>query len=141
MRSVPVKTEDQQAVLMTHRTRDFLVRQRTQLCNAIRAQLGAFGIVVAKGVHKIERLVILASETTLPAPARQSVLLLAQQFRETHARVQAVTTDIKAEAQSNEVAKRLQTVPGNGPITASVIAATVADASNFKAARDLAASC
>lgn len=56
MRFVPVKTPGQQAVLMQHRVRDFLVRQRTQLANAIRAHLCAFGIVVAKGFHHIERL-------------------------------------------------------------------------------------
>ena len=82
MRFVPVKTEDQQAVLMTHRTRDFLVRQQTQLCNAIRVHLGEFGIVVARGVHNIERLLTLADAATLPAPAHQSILLLAEQFRE-----------------------------------------------------------
>jgi transposase len=139
MRFVPVKTADQQAVLLTHRTRDFLVHQQTQLCNAIRAHLGEFGIVVAKGVHNIERLLTLAEEAALPAPAHQSILLLAEQFRDTHNRIEAVTTEIKAEAQSNEVAKRLQTVPGIGPITASAIAASVADVSNFQAARDLAA--
>ena len=51
MRFVPIKTETQQAVLMSHRTRDFLVRQLTQLANAIRAHLGEFGLVVPKGVH------------------------------------------------------------------------------------------
>jgi transposase len=95
--------------------------------------------VVAKGVHNIERLLTLAEEAALPAPAHQSILLLAEQFRDTHNRIEAVTTEIKAEAQSNEVAKRLQTVPGIGPITASAIAASVADVSNFQAARDLAA--
>lgn len=54
---VPVKTEVQQPVLMQHRTRDFLVRQLTQLANAIRAHLGEFGLVVPKGVHNMGRLV------------------------------------------------------------------------------------
>lgn len=57
MRFVPIKTETQQAVLMSHRTRDFLVRQLTQLANAIRAHLGEFGLVVPKGVHDMGRLV------------------------------------------------------------------------------------
>lgn len=57
MRFVPVKTEVQQAMLMSHRTRDFLVRQLTQLANAIRAHLGEFGLVVPKGVHNMGRLV------------------------------------------------------------------------------------
>ena len=141
MRFVPIKTEAQQAVLMTHGTRDFLVRQQTQLANAIRAHLGEFGIVVAKGVHNVERLLTLADEAPLPAQAHQSILLLAEQFRDTHDRIEAITARIKAEAQSNEVAKRLQTVPGIGPITASAMAASVTDVSNFHPARDLAASC
>ena len=90
MRFVPVKTEDQQAALMRHRTRDFLVRQQTQLSvapqvrfqrNAIRAHLGEFGIVTAKGVHNVERLLTLADAATLPEAARQSIRLLAEQFR------------------------------------------------------------
>ena len=63
------------------------------------------------------------------------------QARWATAQIEAITARIKTGAQSNEVAKRLQTVPGIGPITASAIAASVADVSNFKAARDLAASC
>ena len=139
MRFVPVKTEDQQATLMTHRARDFLVRQQTQLSNAIRAHLGEFGIVTAKGVHNVGRLLSLAEAASLPAPARQSIQVLADQFHDTHERIEAITTDIKAEAQRDAVAKRLQTVPGIGPITASAIAASVPNVSNFKEARDLAA--
>ena len=75
---------------MRHRTRDFLVRQQTQVTvapqvrfqrNAIRAHLSEFGIVVAKGVHTVERLLTLAEAASLPAPARQSIRLLAEQFR------------------------------------------------------------
>lgn len=139
MRFVPVKTEDQQAVLMTHRVRDFLVRQQTQLANAIRAHLGEFGIVTARGVHNVARLLSMAEAAALPEPARQSIRLLAEQFRDTHDRIDAITTDIKAEAQADAVAKRLQTVPGIGPITASAMAASLPDVANFKAARDLAA--
>ena len=141
MRFVPVKTEGQQGTLMTHRVRDFLVRQQTQLVNAIRAHLGEFGIVVAKGGHNVERLLTLADAATLPEAARQSIRLLAEQFRETHARIAEVTTDIKTGAQTDAVAKRLQTIPGVGPITASALAASVPDVSNFREARDLSASC
>jgi transposase len=139
MRFVPVKTEDQQATLMTHRARDFLVRQQTQLSNAIRAHLGEFGIVTAKGVHNVGRPLSLAEAASLPAPARQSIQVLADQLHDTHERIEAITTDIKAEAQRDAVARRLQTVPGIGPITASAIAASVPNVSNFKEARDLAA--
>ena len=150
MRFVPVKTEDQQAMLLAHRARDFLVRQLTQVTvapqvrfqrNAIRAHLAEFGTVAPKGIHNVERLLALAGEAALPAPARPPILLLAAQFRDTHRRIDVITADIKARAGDDAVARRLQTVPGIGPITASAIAASVPDVANFKAARDLAASC
>ena len=91
MRFVPVKIADQQAMLLAHRTRDFLVRQLTQLTNAIRARLGEFGIGAPKGVHNVERLLAMAEDTALPEPARQPMQLLAEQFRDTHKRIDAVT--------------------------------------------------
>ena len=139
MRFVPVKTEDQQAMLLAHRTRDFLVRQLTQVTNAIRAHLAEFGLVAPKGIHNVERLLALAGEAALPEPARPPILLLAEQFRDTHKRIEEITVQIKTQAQTDAVARRLQTIPGIGPITASAIAASVPDVSNFKAARDLAA--
>ncbi len=139
MRFVPIKTEDQQAVLMTHRARDFLVRQLTQITNSIRAHLGEFGIVAPKGIHNVERLLAMAEAAVLPDSARKPILLLADQFRDTHRRIDNLTADIRVAANDDAVARRLQTIPGIGPITSSAIAATVLDASNFKAARDLAA--
>ncbi len=83
MRFVPVKTEAQQAVLMMHRARDFLVRQLTQVTNAIRAHLAEFGIVAPKGVHNVGHLLAMAQEAALPEGARNSVKLLGEQFRDT----------------------------------------------------------
>lgn len=139
MRFVPVKTEAQQAVLMMHRTRDFLVRQLTQVTNAIRAHLAEFGIVAPKGVHNVERLLVMAEDAALPESARNPIKLLAEQFRDTQAKVEDVTVEIRKAAENDEAARRLQTVPGVGPITSSALAATLPDVSNFKTARDLAA--
>jgi transposase len=139
MRFAPVKAEAQQAVLMMHRTRDFLVRQLTQATNAIRAHLAEFGIVVPKGVHNVERLLTMAEEAALPEGVRNSVKLLGEQFRDTPERIEDVTAEIRKTAENDEAARRLQSVPGIGPITSSVLAATLPDVSNFKAARDLAA--
>ena len=80
---MPVKAEDQQAVLLTHGTGDFFVRQQTQLCNAIRAHLGEFGVVAPKCVHNVAHLLTLAEDAVLPEAARQAVQLLADQFRDT----------------------------------------------------------
>ena len=137
MRFVPLKTEKQQAVLMQHRARDFLVRQLTQLANAIRAHLGEFGIVVPKGVHNMGRLIAEAEGADLPAEARMPLDLLAGQFRDTKQRIDVMTAQIKADAEVDETARRLQTMPGIGPITASVLAATLPDVSSFRSARDL----
>ena len=108
MRFVPVKTEDQQAVLMTHRARDFLVRQQTELSNALRAHLAEYGVVAPKAVHNVGRLLALADKATLPEAARLSIRSLADQFRNTHSRIEEITAMVKAEAQGNPVAKRLQ---------------------------------
>jgi transposase len=85
MRFVPVKTEVQQAMLMQHRMRDFLVRQLTQLAKAIRAHLGEFGLVVPKGVHTMSRLVADAEVADLPVEARMPLDPLVDQFRDTGA--------------------------------------------------------
>ena len=124
MRCVPVKTEDQQAALMQHRTRDFLVHQQTQLSNAVRAHLSEFGIVAPKGVDNVERLLALADKAPLTVAAHQSIRLLSDHVRDTHARIEAITTGIKAGAQEDSVARRLQPIPGVGPITASALAAS-----------------
>lgn len=139
MRFVPVKTEVQQATLMQHRTRDFLVRQLTQLANAIRAHLGEFGLVVPKGIHNMNRLVADAEATDLPVEARMPLDLLVDQFRDTKTRIDAITALLRRAAEEDETARRLQTVPGIGPITASVLAATIPDVSAFRSARDLSA--
>jgi len=139
MRFVPVKSEAQQAVLMQHRTRDFLVRQLTQLANAIRAHLGEFGLVVPKGVHNMGRLVTDAEAADLPAEARMPLDLLVGQFNDTKRRIDAITADLRRAAEADETARRLQTMPGIGPITASVPGATVPDVSAFRSARDLSA--
>lgn len=137
MRFVPLETEKQQAVLMQHRARDFLVRQLTQLANAIRAHLGEFGIVVPKGVHNMGRLIAEAETADLPPEARMPLDLLAGQFRDTKQRIDVMTAQIKADAEVDETARRLQTMPGIGPITASVLAATLPNVSSFRSARDL----
>ena len=105
------------------------------------APLAEFGTVAPKGIHNVERLLALAGEAALPEPARPPILLLAEQFRDTHKRIEEITVQIKTQAQTDAVARRLQTIPGIGPITASAIAASVPDVSNFKEARDLAAPC
>jgi transposase len=137
MRFVPVKSVERQAALLGHKTRDFLVRQRTQLVNTIRAHLSEFGIVVAKGIHNVDRLLAAADE--LPDAAQPAIDLLADQLRETQEKIEAVTAKIEATQKTDPLARRLATIPGVGAITASAIAATTPEVGNFRSARDYAA--
>ena len=140
MRFVPIKTEEQQAVLMAHRTRDFLVRQLTQIGNSIRAHLGEFGFVAPKGAHNVEVLLdAVEKEGALPAAALAPLKLLSTQFRETRERVDQITRTIETAQKTDAVAKRLASIPGVGTLTSSVVAATAPDVSNFRSARDFAA--
>jgi transposase len=139
MRFVPVKSQDTQALLMTHKVREFLVRQQTQIVNAMRAHLGEFGIIVAKGIHNVERLIMACEQTDLPAPARKALSLLADQLVDTQEKSGTLTADIQADARDNEAAQRLQTIPGIGPITASALVAALPDIAEFKSGRDLSA--
>lgn len=139
MRFVPVKSADRQALLLTHKAREFLVRQQTQTVNAIRAHLGAFGIIVAKGVQNADRLIAACDRADLPAPARRALNLLADQLVDTQRKIAQLTADIHADAKANDAAQRLQTIPGIGPITASALVAALPDVSDFRSGRDLSA--
>jgi transposase len=83
MRFVPVKSEETQALLLTHKAREFLVRQQTRIVNAMRAHPGEFGIVVPKGIDTVERLIAACDRAGLPAPARKALNLLADQRADT----------------------------------------------------------
>jgi transposase len=142
MRFVPVKSADQQAALLLHRTRELLIRQRSSLISAIRAHFAEFGIVVGQRMRNIERLLELldkASDARLPTLARGMLAVLAGQLRDVAARVQEVEKELLAWHQANQTSRRLATIPGVGPITATAIAATVGDAGQFKSGRQFAA--
>ena len=89
MRFVPVKGADQQAVLLLHRTRDLLIRQRSSLISAIRAHFAEFGVVVGQRMRNIDRLLelLVAEGTGLPELARRMLAVLADQLRDVAARV------------------------------------------------------
>lgn len=137
MRFVPVKSADRQAALLDHKARDLLVRQQTRTVNAIRAHPGEFGIVVAKGVHNVDRLLEAARD--VPATARPALGLLADQLCDLRDRIDTVTARIGVAQAEDQLARRLATVPGIGAISSSAIAATTPDVSAFRTARDDAA--
>jgi transposase len=138
---VAVKSLEQQGVLALHSARALLVKQQTMLANAIRGLATEFGFVAPQGMDKLEELVRLVKEDqTLPKQAREVFAELLEQCRATAERIEALEAEIVAHARSNDAARRLATVPGIGPITASLIAATVGDGiRNFKSARHFAA--
>jgi len=142
MRFVQVKSAEQQAQLMQHRTRDLLMRQRTQLINAIRAHMAELGITAPQGRDGIKQLLaIIAGEqdTRLPVDARASLMVLAAQLQAIQTTIVLLEKRIVARHRSNQDSKRLQTIPGVGVIGATAIAATVTDPAAFRSGRDFAA--
>jgi transposase len=142
MRFVPVKSAEQQSVLLLHRTRELLVRQRTTLINALRGHLAEFGVVVAQGIRNMAKLVAIMADPDdgrVPPLARDVLGLVVGQLRTTEDRLAELERDLLAWHRSNEVSRRLETVPGIGPITATAIVATVGDPAHFHSARQFAA--
>jgi transposase len=139
MAFVPIKNEDQQAMLMLHRTRELLVRQRTMLVNALRAHLAEFGIIAAQGRGKVKDLIAGLETAPIPTLARAALAEICGQIESCGQRVDSLEKQIIAWHRTNEPSRNLATIPGIGPITATVLAATVPDASIFKNGRHLAA--
>jgi transposase len=142
MRFVQVKSAEQQAQLMQHRARDLLMHQRTQLINAMRSHLAELGIIAPQGREGVkELLAIVADDTTthLPNDARASLLVLAAQLQALQTTIGAIEKRIVVQHRASKRSKRLQTIPGIGPIGASAIAATVTNPKIFRSGRDFAA--
>ena len=140
MRFVPIKSAEQQAVLMQHKTRELLVKQRTMSVNALRGHLAEFGLVVAKGIGRVGELLELANaDRSLPEAAKEAVKLLALHLEGLDRSIDAVEKKIAAANAENGTSRLLDQIPGVGPLIASAIAASVPDPSVFKSGRDFAA--
>ncbi len=142
MRFVAVKTPEQQSVLMLHRVRLMLNRQRTQLSNSIRAHLSEFGIVAPIGRRGIDQLLAIvadAEDMRVPGNARLCLQMLAAQLAVVKEQILENDRRVRASARKTELGCRLMEVPGVGPVLASAFIATVADPAVFKTGRDLAA--
>jgi transposase len=141
MRFVAVKTEAQQAVLMLHKTRDLLVRQRTMLINALRGHLSEFGIVSAQGSAGVQaalRSLMLEAER-LPEFARTALRAIASQLEALKTEIERLEHVILAWHRQDATSRRLATIPGIGPITASAMAASAPDPTLFRSGRQFAA--
>jgi transposase len=142
VRTVPIKTPEQQAQLMQHRVRDLLVRQRTQAINALRSHLAELGIVAAQGHDGLKALLSIIAEerdARVPENARASLSALVAQIASCQAEIGAIEKRLLAQHRRCDDSKRLKTIPSIGVIGASAIVATVPDASIFKTGRDFAA--
>jgi transposase len=141
MRFVAVKSEAAQASTAIFRTRDLLVRQRTQHINALRGQLAEYGLVAAKGPANLSGLVTLMSDATpwLPQPAKAMLDVLLEMISILDARVKQLDREIAQRAKTDDIPARLTTIPGIGPITATAIAALAPPAETFQKGRDFAA--
>lgn len=141
MRFVAVKTVEQQAVLMLHKSRDLMVRQRTMLINALRGHLAEYGIVTGVGAGGVTAMLkaLHEQQEKLPAHARSALHGLAAQLRALASEIDRLEAQILAWHRADETSRRLATIPGIGPITASAISAAVPDASLFRSGRQFAA--
>lgn len=141
MRFVAVKTVDQQAVLMLHKVRDLLVRQRTMLINALRGHLAELGIVAAQGPAGVKAVIAAfhADQVSLPELARSAIRRLIGQVEEVAEELKKAEAEIVAWCRNDAASRRLLTIPGIGPITASAISAAVPDPTLFRSGRQFAA--
>ncbi|MEZ5812465.1 MAG: IS110 family transposase [Rhizobiaceae bacterium] len=140
MRFVPVKTVEQQSILMAHRTRSLIVRQRTMAANALRAHLAEFGLVANPGIANLIRLADRAfADRQLPPYAHRALDILIRRLAELTGEIGALDRELGTWHASNEASKRLAAIPGIGVITATAIAATVTDPDQFHSGRQFAA--
>jgi transposase len=141
MRFVPVKTEEQQANAIVFRARDLLVHQRTQCVNALRGHLFEYGYVFPQGITHVATLVALVEDpqSSLPEGARVILRLLVDTFTALDSQIATLDAEINQRSKADPTARRLMTIPGVGPITATAITALVPAVQGFAAGRDFAA--
>jgi len=142
MRFVSIKSTDQQATLMLHRARDLMVKQHTSLINALRGHMSEFGIIAATGKWNIQKLIHHVEtnpDEDIPVIALPALKALIHQIAQAREQIDGLEKAIIRAHKQNPESKRLATIPGIGPITASALSATITDATAFTSGRQLAA--
>jgi transposase len=141
MRFVPVKSEEKQSAAAVFRVRELLIRQRTQTINALRGHLTEFGEVVPQGAASMRRLIALIEEpnSDLPETARATLQVLVDGLRHLDERIVGLDAEIARRAREDEVARRLMTIPGIGPLIATALATLSPPPEHFRRGRDFAA--
>ena len=141
MRFVAVKSAEAQSILMLHRSRHLLVRQRTAQISAMRAHLAEYGVIAPKGRAHVKELIeaLDKGEGALPEMARQVLILIARTIEGLTVQIRKIEAELLAWYRTNQVCRRLSTIPGIGFITATALAASVVDAKVFRSGRQFAA--
>ncbi len=142
MRFVPIKTEEQQSIMVLHKTRQMFIRQRTNLINAIRSHLAEFGIVAGIGRHGVDALLeVIAKDEDCPVPmeARACLSVLADQLGLIKRHILELDRRVMALHRTNSLSRRLEAIPGFGPLISTAIVANVPDPAAFRSGRDLSA--
>ncbi len=142
MRYVKIKSEEQQAVLLAHRVREQLIKQRTQTVNAMRAHCAEFGVLCAKGGWNAKRLVALieaGENRQIPQAAYEMLRVLSDHLQVLNKKIAQTEAQIKEYFKADEACQRLAEIPGIGVLTATCLVATVGDAGQFYNGRHLAA--
>lgn len=141
MRFVQGKSAEVQASAVVFRTRDLLVRQRTQLINALRGHLTEFGHIVRQGIGHVGKLIEIVRDpaSDIPAQARPALTVIAQGLEVLQQQIAVLDREIASRAKADPVAKRLMTIPGVGPVIATAVVALAPAASTFRRGRDFAA--
>jgi len=141
MRFVPVKTVEQQSILMAHRARSLLVRRPTMLADALRAHLAELGLVTNPGIADLAKLAPQArsDEDALPSYARTPLEILVRQIITLSEEITVLDRERLAWHAESEAGQGLTAIPGLGTITATAVAATVTDPEQFRSGRQFAA--
>src|SRR5262244_378234 len=142
MRFVAIKTPEQQSCLILHRTRHLLIRQQTSVINAIRAHLAEFGItapVGRRGIEELLRVVADPSDKRVPELVRSCLAALGSQLLSLKKQILEFDRMILAWHRCNQTSKRLNCIPGVGPLLATALVASVGDAKSFRSGRNFSA--
>jgi transposase len=142
MRFVPIKSIEQQAILSVHRVRQGFVKARTAQANQIRGLLGEFGLVIPQGIINVAKRVpeiLEDASNELPTPFRHLISRLSEHLEELDRQVKQFEREIVVWHRSSELSRKLEKIPGIGPLAASALVASIADAHSFDTGRQVSA--
>src|SRR3984957_3169235 len=140
MQFVPLKSEEQQAALMLAGVRQQLITRRTQLSNAIRGYATEFGLITAKGLDKLEPLLVrIAQDESLPELAREMFAMQGRAYAQLQVELKAIEARLMAWHRANADSRRLAQIPGIGPIGATALVMKAPDPRLFPSGRHFAA--